>query len=260
MRSGGASKARRATMPRAASCHAFATLASQHISTYAPSPLGGGGGGGTSRVIPPPHVPMSAAAGGPAGIPSGMRAAQLARYRQKRMVRVQAVTMGFKKIRYACRKTLADNRPRVKGRFAKVHGPNGVNAKNATDGLAVGEEDGDDMPSNPKDGSGGSIAMGAPMAVSAAMAADGPQRSALKTAPNNCSPKVGNQSQSVWWHEENDQNDSGNVDDNVEGDDGCVDVYEHPGDSLKRCFSEPALMKLGSVGSLGPFEFVDCEW
>jgi len=51
------------------------------------------------------------------------RAAQLQRYRHKRFLRLQAAMTGRKKIRYACRKTLADNRPRVKGRFAKVNEP-----------------------------------------------------------------------------------------------------------------------------------------
>lgn len=51
------------------------------------------------------------------------RAAQLQRYRHKRYLRLQAAMTGRKKIRYACRKTLADNRPRVKGRFAKVNEP-----------------------------------------------------------------------------------------------------------------------------------------
>lgn len=48
------------------------------------------------------------------------RAAQLYRYRQKRMLRLKALAEGQKKIRYECRKVLADTRPRVKGRFAKV--------------------------------------------------------------------------------------------------------------------------------------------
>jgi hypothetical protein len=47
---------------------------------------------------------------------SALRQAQLQRYRAKRLAR----HLGHKKIRYECRKTLADNRPRIKGRFAKV--------------------------------------------------------------------------------------------------------------------------------------------
>ncbi len=49
-------------------------------------------------------------------IPSELRMQQLARYREKRARR----RLGHKKIRYECRKTLADNRPRFKGRFAKI--------------------------------------------------------------------------------------------------------------------------------------------
>jgi len=48
---------------------------------------------------------------------SALRQAQLQRYRAKRIAR----HLGHKKIRYECRKTLADNRPRIKGRFAKVN-------------------------------------------------------------------------------------------------------------------------------------------
>ena len=48
---------------------------------------------------------------------SALRQAQLQRYRAKRLAR----HLGHKKIRYECRKTLADNRPRIKGRFAKVN-------------------------------------------------------------------------------------------------------------------------------------------
>lgn len=44
------------------------------------------------------------------------------RYRQKRMQRLKAYAEGQKKIRYECRKVLADARPRVKGRFVKVEG------------------------------------------------------------------------------------------------------------------------------------------
>ncbi|GIL73057.1 hypothetical protein Vretimale_4673 [Volvox reticuliferus] len=47
------------------------------------------------------------------------RAAQL--NRQKRMLRMRALAEGAKKVRYECRKQLADTRPRVRGRFAKVN-------------------------------------------------------------------------------------------------------------------------------------------
>ncbi|GIL42919.1 hypothetical protein Vafri_746 [Volvox africanus] len=49
------------------------------------------------------------------------RAAQLNRYKQKRMLRMRALAEGAKKVRYECRKQLADTRPRVRGRFAKVN-------------------------------------------------------------------------------------------------------------------------------------------
>ncbi|GLC63483.1 hypothetical protein PLESTF_000041100 [Pleodorina starrii] len=49
------------------------------------------------------------------------RVAQLNRYKQKRMLRMRALAEGAKKVRYECRKQLADTRPRVRGRFAKVN-------------------------------------------------------------------------------------------------------------------------------------------
>jgi hypothetical protein len=67
--------------------------------------LGGGPQGEVEAVLTQPFAA------------SALRHAQLQRYRAKRLAR----HLGHKKIRYECRKTLADNRPRIKGRFAKVH-------------------------------------------------------------------------------------------------------------------------------------------
>ena len=51
------------------------------------------------------------------------RRLRILRYRQKRHER------NFdRKIKYACRKTLADSRPRVRGRFAKNEGPEAAGA------------------------------------------------------------------------------------------------------------------------------------
>ncbi|GAX79707.1 hypothetical protein CEUSTIGMA_g7148.t1 [Chlamydomonas eustigma] len=47
------------------------------------------------------------------------RAVQLHRYRMKRMQRLKTYAEGQKKIRYECRKVLADQRPRFRGRFTK---------------------------------------------------------------------------------------------------------------------------------------------
>jgi CCT motif len=54
------------------------------------------------------------------------RRLRILRYRQKRQER------NFdRKIKYACRKTLADSRPRVRGRFAKNEGPEAAGAAGA---------------------------------------------------------------------------------------------------------------------------------
>ena len=37
------------------------------------------------------------------------------------MLRMKALSEGQKTVRYECRKVLADGRPRINGRFAKVH-------------------------------------------------------------------------------------------------------------------------------------------
>ena len=172
------------------------------------------------------------------------------------MARVQAITQGFKKIRYACRKTLADNRPRVKGRFAKVHGPDGVNAK-----IAAADASGEGSGASPPPMT---------MAAAAAAAADGgssptrkasPVKPAMKSArSDDADSKLSKEgAPSVWWQL------------NAEGEDGNSGEEEHiayddaafHNDALKRCFSEPALMHLDKVGSgdaaIG-FGFDDSQW
>eukprot|EP00958_Prasinococcus_capsulatus_P017310 scaffold1946_cov397-Prasinococcus_capsulatus_cf.AAC.2 len=113
-------------------------------STTTPSTQFTSGGNGTSTAsgvtskaptaskptaAPKCHVPIRSSKPGiftqKKGFPdhtvSAHRQARLIRYRQKRQQRQLAAISGCKKIRYECRKTLADSRPRIKGRFAKVH-------------------------------------------------------------------------------------------------------------------------------------------
>ena len=88
---------------------------------------GSGESGGAKRESGMPYVPGHLAhlfiTHSQSPTAAANRKARLARYRAKRLARQQAAISGHKKIRYACRKTLADSRPRIKGRFAKVNSP-----------------------------------------------------------------------------------------------------------------------------------------
>ena len=102
-----------------------------HSKTIKPSPLGNGvpalqqqqpaHAASTSSILPPPVKFTAAAAVYTGGLPqrvvSKERQAQLDRYRAKRERRLAGIK---NKVRYECRKTLADARPRVGGRFVKI--------------------------------------------------------------------------------------------------------------------------------------------
>ena len=100
-----------------------------HSKTIKPSPLGNGvpalqqpaHAASTSSILPPPVKFTAAAALYTGGLPqrvvSKERQAQLDRYRAKRERRLAGIK---NKVRYECRKTLADARPRVGGRFVKI--------------------------------------------------------------------------------------------------------------------------------------------
>lgn len=105
-----------------------------------------GPGGGPPKAMPKLrgvgmlglHPMVQLAGWGPISLQLGPhRAAQLQRYRYKRMLRMRALATGEKRIRYQCRKQLADARPRVKGRFAKIHGPDGLLAKQREEAAAA---------------------------------------------------------------------------------------------------------------------------
>lgn len=122
---------------KAASAHDVAAKAhaqTKETFTIKPSPLGNGVPALQAHAAPPPpgmvamHAsmpilapPVKYAAYYTGGLPlrmlSNERQAQLDRYRAKRERRLAGIK---NKVRYECRKTLADARPRVGGRFIKL--------------------------------------------------------------------------------------------------------------------------------------------
>jgi hypothetical protein len=94
------------------------------------------GAGSSTRVAPGAAVGESEATLTRPFANSALRQAQLQRYRAKRLAR----HLGHKKIRYECRKTLADNRPRIKGRFAKVNSSGNLTAAQSCPNLTALEK------------------------------------------------------------------------------------------------------------------------
>ena len=120
-----------AVSPNQAAAKAYVSKSARDNFTPRPSPLGLGlpaaqrgpaetVGSYPPGAFPPIMMPMSSDLfyGIPRRVVSKERQAQLDRYRAKRERRL----MGLKKVvRYECRKTLADARVRVKGRFVKAN-------------------------------------------------------------------------------------------------------------------------------------------
>ena len=107
---------------------AYAAAHKKESSVKKPSPLGNGvpalqqrAAPATSPILSPPVKFAAASAYYTGNLPqrvvSKERQAQLDRYRAKRERRLAGIK---NKVRYECRKTLADARPRVGGRFVKL--------------------------------------------------------------------------------------------------------------------------------------------
>ena len=123
--------------------------------TGAPSQFNIGSNSAPPRNVPTVNAEMETTLTRPFAT-SALRQAQLQRYRAKRLAR----HLGHKKIRYECRKTLADNRPRIKGRFAKVTPGEGIaTAQSCPDLTALGkkakEEEQEGKPQSSNDSTGG---------------------------------------------------------------------------------------------------------
>ena len=123
--------------------------------TGVPSQFNIGSNKAPPRHVPPVNAEMETTLTRPFAT-SALRQAQLQRYRAKRLAR----HLGHKKIRYECRKTLADNRPRIKGRFAKVtpgegHRDGAVVPNLTALGKKAKEEEQEGKPQSSNDSTGG---------------------------------------------------------------------------------------------------------